>query len=119
MERAILICATLVIGAGCVCTATGTQAEETADTSGPAPNEVGCQVAWSIASPKGATLSKDQAAPYVVNFDMADTNQDGAIAADEFKAACLGGYTTFWAKSAPHTCPHGVCTSDGIAYCCP
>jgi hypothetical protein len=115
MKSAFLICAALIIGAGYVCTTTGAQAA--------APNEAGCQVAWSIASPNGATLSQDYAVPYIVDFTMADTNNNGAIDADEFKAACLGGTSKFWSneveENAAHICSKGTCRSDGIAYCCP
>jgi hypothetical protein len=41
-----------------------------------------------MASPKGATISQHQAVPYIVNFKMVDVDGDGAISADEFKAAC-------------------------------
>jgi Ca2+-binding EF-hand superfamily protein len=44
-----------------------------------------------MASPNGDTLSQDKAVPYVVNFHMVDTDNDGTISADEFKAACGKG----------------------------
>jgi Ca2+-binding EF-hand superfamily protein len=44
-----------------------------------------------MASPNGATISQDQAVPYIVNFKMVDVDGDGAISADEFKAACGKG----------------------------
>jgi hypothetical protein len=117
MKLASLICATLVIGAGCVCTAAGAQALDEAE----------CQVAWSIASPHGATLSKDEAVPLYVleeNFTEVDTNNDAAVDVNEFKTACLGGDTRFWANVpgaiSPFAggCKKGSCKSDGIAYCC-
>ena len=43
------------------------------------------------ASPNGATISQDQAVPYIVNFKMVDVDGDGTISADEFKAACGKG----------------------------
>jgi hypothetical protein len=119
MKQVILIFAALLIGAGYLCSATNTQA---ADTSGPAPDDAGCQTAWTIASPNGATLSKDAAVPYVVDFTMVDTNRDGAIDPNEFKAACLGGNTTFSADvqtALPRRCPSGrspTC-SGGICFC--
>ena len=39
----------------------------------------------------GATISKDQAVPYIVNFTMVDGDGDGKITADEFKAGCAKG----------------------------
>jgi Ca2+-binding EF-hand superfamily protein len=44
-----------------------------------------------MASPNGATISQDQAEPYVVNFQMVDGDGDGKITADEFKAGCSKG----------------------------
>jgi EF hand len=46
-----------------------------------------------MASPNGDALSQDKAVPYVVNFHMVDTDNDGVISADEFKAACGKGWT--------------------------
>jgi hypothetical protein len=54
-------------------------------------NEAQCQAVWTMASPNGATISKDQAVPYIVNFTMVDVDGDGNITADEFKAACGKG----------------------------
>jgi hypothetical protein len=50
-----------------------------------------CQAVWTMASPNGAALSKDQAVPYIVNFTMVDVDGDGDITADEFTAACGKG----------------------------
>ena len=50
-----------------------------------------CQTVWKMASPNGATISKDQAVPFIVNFQMVDVDGDGSITADEFKAACGKG----------------------------
>ena len=50
-----------------------------------------CQTIWKMASPNGATISRDQAVPYIVNFQMVDVNGDGQITADEFKAVCGKG----------------------------
>ena len=50
-----------------------------------------CNSIWQMASPHGDALSKDQAVPYIVNFQIADVDGDGTISADEFKAACGKG----------------------------
>lgn len=54
-------------------------------------NDAQCQTVWKMASPNGATISQDQAVPYIVNFHMVDVDGDGNISADEFKAACGKG----------------------------
>lgn len=46
-----------------------------------------CQAVWQIASPNGATISQDQAVPYIVNFQLVDGDGNGNISADEFKTA--------------------------------
>ena len=45
-----------------------------------------------MAAPNGDTLSKDKAVPYVVNFQMDDTDNNGSISHDEFKAGCGKGW---------------------------
>jgi hypothetical protein len=50
-----------------------------------------CQTVWKLASPDGATISRDQAVPFIVNFQMVDVDGDGKITGDEFKAACGKG----------------------------
>ena len=49
-----------------------------------------------MASPNGDTLAGDKAVPYVVNFQMVDTDKDGKISAAEFKSGCGKG----WIQSA-------------------
>jgi hypothetical protein len=54
-------------------------------------NGAKCQAAWTKVSPNGATISKDALAPYVADFTMLDTDNDGTIDVDEFMAGCKGG----------------------------
>ena len=58
-------------------------------------NDSQCQEVWKMAAPNGATLSQDQAVPYIVNFAMVDVEGDGNITADEFKAACGKGLVKY------------------------
>jgi hypothetical protein len=51
-----------------------------------------CGSVWKMASPNGDTLVKDKAVPFVVNFEMVDTDKDGKVSADEFKAGCGKGW---------------------------
>ena len=51
-----------------------------------------CESVWKIASPNGDTLAQDKTVPFVVNFQMVDTDKDGKISADEFKTGCGKGW---------------------------
>jgi hypothetical protein len=44
----------------------------------------------------GDTMSGDKVAPFIVNFQMVDTDKDGKISAAEFKTGCGKG----WIQSA-------------------
>ena len=59
-------------------------------------DDAACQGVWKLASPDGDTLSSDNAPPYIVNFQMVDTDKDGKISAAEFKTGCGKG----WVQSA-------------------
>jgi EF hand len=50
-----------------------------------------CNAIWSKAVPSGDTLAQANAAPYIVNFAQADTDNDGTIDKNEFVAACGKG----------------------------
>src|SRR5262245_17958528 len=54
-----------------------------------------CQQVWSQAVPAGDALPQANAAPFIVNFKQADSNQDGAISQAEFDAACAKGLVKF------------------------
>src|SRR5688572_2289907 len=38
-----------------------------------------CSGVWKMAAPSGDTLAKDKAVPFVVNYEMVDTDKDGSI----------------------------------------
>ena len=59
-------------------------------------DDAACQSVWKMASPNGDTLSGDKAVPFIVNFQMVDTDKDGKISAAEFKTGCGKG----WVQSA-------------------
>ena len=65
MKHVVIIFVLLLFG--CVAAATHANAE--------APTEAQCQVAWTIASPDGDTLSADKSVPYVLNFSSTDYEQ--------------------------------------------
>lgn len=51
-----------------------------------------CESVWQLTEREGDNLSEHKAAPYVVNFQMVDANDDGKISEDEFKAGCGKGW---------------------------
>jgi hypothetical protein len=54
-------------------------------------DDAACDAAWSMASPNGDTVSKDDIAPYVIDYTMVDSDADGKVSADEFKKGCAAG----------------------------
>ena len=54
-------------------------------------DETKCKSVWSLTEREGDTLAKDKAAPFIVNFEMVDTNKDGKVTQDEFTEACKKG----------------------------
>lgn len=79
-----------------------------ADASSGRPSEVlddtKCQSVWKMASPEGDTLAGDKAVPYIVNFQMVDTDKDAKISAAEFKVGCGKG----WVQSADASTTKGM-----------
>jgi hypothetical protein len=50
---------------------------------------------------QGDALVADKAAPFIVNFEMVDTNKDGKVTEDEFKQGCKNGWVN---SSVPRCC---------------
>ena len=55
-------------------------------------DDAACQSIWKMAAPDGDTLSKDKATPFVVNYEMVDTDKDGKISQSEFQTGCGKGW---------------------------
>jgi hypothetical protein len=89
MRLAILTSVALLLSAGCALAQTGNTM--TSGRPSAVLDDAQCQTVWKMASPNGATISQDQAVPYIVNFQMVDVDGDTKITADEFKAACGKG----------------------------
>ncbi|GFO81398.1 hypothetical protein [Methyloceanibacter sp.] len=55
-------------------------------------NSKDCKAVWKAAVPSGRYLDRADAAPWIVNFKLADgEDQDGRISKREFKKACSKG----------------------------
>ena len=55
-----------------------------------------CQEVWGEAVPSGEFLLKKDAAPYIVNWHMADgSDHDGKLSKVEFKSACRKGLVKY------------------------
>jgi len=74
----------------------GSQSGEPSGRPSAVLDDAACQKVWKMASPNGDTLAADKAVPYVVNFEMVDTDKDGKISAAEFTTGCGKG----WIQSA-------------------
>jgi len=88
-EASILTSVALLLGADCVLA----QGTNTMTSGRPSAvlSPAQCQAIWNMASPNGATISQDEAVPYIVKLQMVDGGGDGKITADEFKAGCAKG----------------------------
>ncbi len=97
MKRAALTFTALLLTAGYAYAGAGASVPEGSQTPPPSgrPSAMlddACQDVWKMAAPEGDTLSKDQATPFVVNYEMVDTDKDGKISQAEFKAGCGKGW---------------------------
>jgi hypothetical protein len=98
MKLTALTAAALVLGAGYAFAGAGAPVPEGSQNPPPsgrpsaALDEATCQSVWKMASPNGDTLSKDKATPFVVNYDMVDTDKDGKISQAEFEDGCAKGW---------------------------
>ena len=93
---AVLFSAGYALAGGGAPVPEGSQAGEASGRPSAVLDDAACQSVWKMASPDGDTLSGDTAVPYVVNFQMVDTDKDGNISAAEFKTGCGKG----WVQSA-------------------
>ncbi len=51
-----------------------------------------CKAVWDMTEREGDVLVADKAAPFIVNFEMVDTNKDGKVSQDEFTQGCKNGW---------------------------
>jgi hypothetical protein len=94
----LMTCGLLLVGTSAALAGAGAPVPE--GTQEPKPSgrpsavldDAKCESVWKMASPNGETLSQDKAVPFIVNYQMVDTDKDGKISADEFKAGCSKGW---------------------------
>ena len=80
----------------------GVQTQEVSPPDRPAAarlDEAKCQAVWKLTEREGDVLMADKAMPYIVNFEMVDTNKDGKISEAEFTEGCNGGWVLDAEKS--------------------
>jgi hypothetical protein len=98
MRIAIMTCVAVLLTAGYAFAGAGAPVPEGSQNPPPsgrptAPlDDAACQSVWKMASPNGETLSKDKATPFVVNYELVDTDKDGKISQSEFQAGCGKGW---------------------------
>jgi len=98
MKLTALTASILILSAGYAFAGAGAPVPEGSQNPPPsgrpsaALDDAACQSAWKMASPNGDTLSKDKATPFVVNYEMVDTDKDGKISQSEFQAGCGKGW---------------------------
>src|SRR6187402_3054900 len=98
MKSVALPATLLLLGTGFSFAGAGAPVPEGSQTPPPsgrpsAPlDDAKCGSVWKMAAPDGDTLSKDKATPFVVNYEMVDTDKDGKISQAEFQAGCGKGW---------------------------
>ena len=98
MKLTVLTASIVILSAGYAFAGAGAPVPEGSQNPPPsgrpsaALDDTACQSAWKMASPNGDTLSKDKATPFVVNYEMVDTDKDGKISQSEFQAGCGKGW---------------------------
>ena len=98
MKLAVVTSVAVLLSAGYALAGAGAPVPEGSQTPPPsgrpsAPlDNAGCQDVWKMAAPNGDTLAKDKAVPFVVNYEMVDTDKDGKITQSEFQAGCAAGW---------------------------
>ncbi|WP_045363472.1 hypothetical protein [Methyloceanibacter caenitepidi] len=75
----------------------GTQEPDPSGRPGKILDNTECQKVWEMASPGGdVDLSEGKAEPFVLNFQMVDSDSNDRIKKSEFEEGCKKG----WIKSA-------------------
>jgi hypothetical protein len=97
MKLATLTALALLSSSGYVLAGGGAPVPPVPESSPPAGrpsavlDDAKCQAIWSLTERQGDVLYADKAAPFIVNFHLVDTDGDGKVSLDEFKAGCKEG----------------------------
>lgn len=78
----------------------GSQKDPASGRPGKVLDDAACTKAWETAGPDGDTLSKDKATPFIINYQMVDTSNDGKISQEEWKTGCGKGWISSDAATA-------------------
>jgi hypothetical protein len=55
-------------------------------------DEAKCEAIWNTTKRDDGALGSENAAPFITNFPMVDTNGDHKVSLEEFKAGCKNGW---------------------------
>jgi hypothetical protein len=95
MKTVALAITLILVGTGASLAGAGAPVPEGSQIpppSGRPSDDAKCEGVWKMAAPSGDTLDKGKAVPFVVNFQMVDTDNNGSISQAEFKAGCAKGW---------------------------
>ena len=115
MKLATLTAVAILLSAGSAFAGGGTPGPEGSQNPPPSGrpsavlDDATCATVWKMASPNGDTLSKDKATPFVVNYEMVDTDKDGKISQAEFQAGCGLG----WIQKSDASTANGMKNDQG------
>jgi hypothetical protein len=90
--KSALVCMIIMLGCGSLCGPALAAEDPPGLEDQPTPlDPEKCKALWAKASPSGAALTKEQAAPYTVSFESADVDSDGKLNNGEWTKGCSVG----------------------------
>jgi hypothetical protein len=98
MRTVAVACLTFFFSAGTALAGAGAPVPEKPEGGPPSGrpgailDDTKCKAVWGMTEREGDVLVADKAAPFIVNFEMVDTNKDGKVSQDEFTQGCKNGW---------------------------
>jgi hypothetical protein len=98
MRIVAVACLTFLFSAGTALAGAGAPVPEKPEGGPPSGrpgailDDTKCKAVWGMTEREGDVLVADKAAPFIVNFEMVDTNKDGKVSQDEFTQGCKNGW---------------------------